>query len=140
MHFAKRVFLVAGVLGIPLVFPTYFLEGRSAEMDPPPINHPEFFYGLTSVVLVWQLVYLMIGTDPVRYRPMMLLAALAKGGFVLTILALFVAGRVRPFWLAFTSFDGVFTVLFLLAYAWTPAVWAATDPGARAEERERVGV
>jgi hypothetical protein len=70
-------------------------------------------------VLVWQLVYALIGSDPVRYRPVMPLAALAKGTFVVTLVALFAMARVHSQWLGFVAFDGTFTVLFLVAYART---------------------
>jgi hypothetical protein len=119
MPFAKRVYLVAGVAGSFLTAPAYFLEGLTARLNPPAVEHPEFYYGLVSVVLVWQLVCLLIGTDPVRFRPVMLLAALAKASFVGTLLTLFALGRIRLLWLPFMAFDGTFVVLFLVAYART---------------------
>jgi hypothetical protein len=73
------------------------------------------------------MVYALIGTDPARYRPMMLLAALAKGGFVITLAVLFAVGRINPLWLGFMAFDGTFAVLFLVAYARTPASWQSAD-------------
>jgi hypothetical protein len=120
MEFAKRVYVVAGVAGLFLTAPAYFLEGLTARLNPPAVEHPEFYYGFISVVLVWQLVYLLIGTDPVRFRPVMLLAALAKASFVGTLLTLFGLGRVRPFWLPLMAFDGTLLVLFLVAHARTP--------------------
>jgi hypothetical protein len=119
MRFAKGVYLLAGVLGVFLVAPAYFMEGSNATINPPAIEHPEFYYGFVGVVLVWQFVYLLVGSDPLRYRPIMLLAALAKGSFVVAIVTLFVIGRVHTFWLGLAAFDGTFAVLFLVAYAWT---------------------
>ena len=49
--------------------PNYFLETRLGEDYPPAITHPEFFYGFVGTCLAWQLAYLLIATDPVRYRP-----------------------------------------------------------------------
>lgn len=119
MQFAKRVYLVAGVAGIFLVAPAYFLEGLTATWNPPAVEHPEFYYGFIGVVLVWQFVYLLIGSDPVRFRPLMLLAAVAKGSFVVTLVTLFALERIRSQWLGFAAFDGTFVVLFLLSYART---------------------
>lgn len=119
MQLAKRVFLVAGGMGFLLVLPAYFVESFSAKLNPPAIEHPDFYYGFVGVVAVWQLVYWLIGTDPARYRPMMLPAALAKGSFVATLLALFAAGRANTIWVGFAVFDGTFSVLFLIAYVRT---------------------
>jgi hypothetical protein len=116
MRLAKWVFLLAGVSGILVVAPPFFLEGMSAEYDPPPVNHPEYYYGFFGVTLVWQLVYVLIGTDPARFRPVMLLAALAKTSFVVAVVALYVAGRVAPRMLGFATFDATWVVLFLVAY------------------------
>jgi hypothetical protein len=116
MRFAKRIYRVAGIAGLFLVVPAYFLEGWTATINPPAVEHAEFYYGFVSVVMVWQLVYILIGTDPLRFRPVMLLAAAAKGSFVATLLTLFSLGRIQPLWFGFAAFDGTFTLLFLLGY------------------------
>jgi hypothetical protein len=119
MRFAKTVYLAAGVLGLLQVAPAYFMESLTASWNPPAVEHPEFYYGFISVVLVWQLVYLLIGLDPIRFRPMMLLAALAKFSIVITFVLLYAYHRIRAQWLASAAFDGTFAVLFLVAYART---------------------
>jgi hypothetical protein len=119
MRFAKTVFLAAGVLGLLQVVPAYFMENQVATWNPPPIEHAEYYYGFISVVLAWQLVYLLIGLDPVRFRPVMLLAALAKFSIVITFVWLYAINRIRAQWLAAAAFDGTFAVLFLVAYART---------------------
>jgi hypothetical protein len=119
MQFAKTVFLAAGVLGLLQLIPAYFMEGVIATWNPPAVEHPEFYYGFIGVVLVWQLVYLLIGLDPIRFRPMMLLAALAKFSIVVTFGWLYAQNRIRAQWLASAAFDGTFAVLFLVAYART---------------------
>ena len=45
MRFAKWVFLLAGVSGVLMVAPLYFLEGRMGQDYPPPINHPHPDHG-----------------------------------------------------------------------------------------------
>ena len=72
MRFAKWVFLLAGVSGILLVVPPYFLERQTSEDYPPPITHPEYYYGFFGVTLAWQFLFLVIASDPVRYRRAML--------------------------------------------------------------------
>ena len=58
----------------------YFLEGQIAKHALPAITHPEFYCGFTGVTLVWQFENLLIGSEPERYRPVML-AALASSMF-----------------------------------------------------------
>jgi hypothetical protein len=61
----------------------------------------------------------MIGTDPVRFRPLMIPAIIEKVGYVATLVVLFADGRVS--WLDFQPVgpDGILGVLFLVAYATT---------------------
>src|SRR5262249_32193055 len=103
MRFAKWVFLLAGLTGVLLVAPPFSMEERFGRDNPPPINHPEFFYGFFGVTLVWQFLYMLIGSDPVRYRPVMLTAMLAKTSFVIAIAALYLLGRVPVLWVGFAS-------------------------------------
>jgi mannose-6-phosphate isomerase-like protein (cupin superfamily) len=116
MRFATRVFLLAGVSGVILVAPGFFLERWAAEIDPPAVSHPQYFYGFVGIVLVYQFLYLLIATDPVRFRPVMLFGALGKASFVAAVVILYVAGRTAPLWLGLASFDVFWVVLFLIAY------------------------
>ena len=120
MRFAKWVFLLAGLSGILLVVPPYFLERQTGEDDPPPITHPEHYYGFFGVTLAWQFMFLVIAADPVRYRRAMLPAMLEKAGFVVAILTLYAAGRVAGVWIGFASMDATWLVLFVVAYLRTP--------------------
>jgi len=116
MKFARRVFFVAGIFGVLLLAPWFFLESTWNERFPPPITHPEFFYGFTCTVFAWQLVYLLISVDPARYRPMMLLATLAKASFGVSMFVLLGLGRVPPSLAVGASIDLVFAALFIYAY------------------------
>ncbi len=62
------------MFGVLLVAPVYFLFDMAGRLDPPPITHPQFYYGFVGVARVFQFVYFVTGTDPVRYRPMMILS------------------------------------------------------------------
>src|SRR5262245_55624166 len=102
MTLAKRVFTVAAIYGVISVLPLYFLEDVNARLDPPAINHPEYYYGFLGVVLVWQAAYFLCGRDPIRFRPFMLLCASAKGVWALTALVLLLLHRCAPTILAAT--------------------------------------
>ena len=120
MQFAKWVFLIAGISGILVVLPPYFLEAKTGEDYPPPINHPEYYYGFIGVTLAWQFLFLVIGSDPVRFRPAMLPAMLEKASFAVAILLLYAAGRGAGVWIGFAAMDATWLVLFVVAYLRTP--------------------
>ncbi len=116
MQFARRVFLVAGIYGLIVLVPQYFLERRIGVDTPPAITHPEFFYGFIGVALAWQVAFLVIARDPVRYRLMMLPGILEKASFGVAAIALYAQGRLAPIMLAAGCGDLVFAVLFAIAY------------------------
>jgi len=51
--FARRVFLFAGVIGLLTLVPQYLMEARVGRDFPPPITHPEYFYGFVGVGMVF---------------------------------------------------------------------------------------
>jgi hypothetical protein len=126
MRFARWVFLLAGLSGVALLVPPYFLEERTGQDYPPPINHPEYYYGFLGVTLAWQLLFLVIAADPARLRPAMLPAMLEKLSFVAAIPVLYALGRVPAVWVAFASLDATWLVLFGVAYLKTPKDGAPT--------------
>src|ERR1700730_5923016 len=89
MRFAKIVFFVAGIYGLLILTPMYFLEDKIGRDTPPAITHPEHFYGVVGVALAWQVLFLVLSTDPVRYRAMILPAVLEKVGWGLALSVLF---------------------------------------------------
>jgi hypothetical protein len=111
--------LLAGASGVVLVLPPYFLETRTGIDYPPPINHPEYYYGFFGVTLAWQLMFLVIATDPVRYRLAMLPSMVEKARFVIAILTLYFLERVPAIWLGFATMDATWLVLFIAAYVRT---------------------
>ncbi len=119
MRFAKRLFLIAGVYGLLVLLPQYFLENKTGRDYPPPISHPEFYYGFIGVAVAWQLLFLIIAKDPHRYRPAMLAAVVEKAGFGVAVIVLFLQNRVASFLLIPGIIDMLFGVLFLIAYAKT---------------------
>lgn len=120
MRFARRVFTGAAVYGLLALAPQYFLEEKIGRDYPPPITHPEHFYGFVGVALAWQFLFLLIARDPVRYRPAMLVAVLEKLVFAVPAVALFFGGRVPAPVLGFGLIDLTLALLFLAAYRATP--------------------
>ena len=118
MKFARCVFTIAGIYGVIVVLPQYFLEHRFAQDLPPALTHPEHFYGFIGVTLAWQFVYLLIGTDPIRFRPVMPIAMLAKLSFGIACFVLYLQGRLAKIVLAASSVDLFLVILFGICF-WT---------------------
>lgn len=114
--FARRVFMFAGIYGLVVLLPQYFLEDRIGRDYPPPITHPEHFYGFVGLALVWQLAFLLIASDVVRYRPLMPIAVAEKAAFAIPTFLLFASGRVAAATTAVAGIDAVLGLLFLAAY------------------------
>ncbi|MFL5661277.1 MAG: hypothetical protein ACJ8BW_07980 [Ktedonobacteraceae bacterium] len=117
MKFAKIVFLVAGIYGLVVVAPLFLTEGALNATQPPAITHPEYYYGFACVTLVWQMLFLMLARDPLRYRPIMLMAVLEKASGIAFIL-LVLLHRSPPSMLI-GGVDVLLGILFLVAYART---------------------
>jgi hypothetical protein len=116
MKFAKIVFRVAGIYGLLVLVPQFFLEAKIGRDTPPPITHPEFFYGFICVAVAWQVLFLILSTDPVRYRPMMIPAMLEKIGFPIAVVVLYLQDRLAPTIFAPAGADLILFVLFILSY------------------------
>jgi hypothetical protein len=125
MRFAKIVFLIAGIYGLLILTPMYFLENRIGRDTPPAITHPENFYGFVGVALAWQVLFLVLSTDPVRYRPMILPSILEKVTWGTALIVLLSQGRLALSTFAIGSVDWIFAFLFLAAYFTTKLRHAA---------------
>jgi hypothetical protein len=99
MKFAKWTYLVAGIYGLLVLVPQYFLEEKNGRDYPPAINHPEYYYGFIGVAIAWQIVFLIISRDPKRYRLIMI-----------------ASDRVAGAVLAVGTIDMILGTLFLIAY------------------------
>lgn len=120
MTFAKRVFTGAGIWGLIVLPPLYFLKDTIGSASPPAITHPEFYFGFVAVAMAWQLAFFVIGSDPVRFRPLMLPAVFEKVGWVATLFVLYAQGHVAPSQLIFAGTDLTLGILFIVAFFKTP--------------------
>jgi len=120
MKFAKIVFWIAAIWGFLVITPLYFMFTLIGEKDPPPITHPAFFYGFVGLALVWQIAFIVIATDPIRFRPMMIPAILEKLVYAVPVMALVLQKRMHPTDLIFSATDLTLGALFLTAYLRTP--------------------
>jgi hypothetical protein len=116
MRFARLVFLIAGTWGIVVLTPLYATFDAVGRQYPPAITHPDFYYGFIGVALAWQIAFLVIGKDPIRFRPMMVPAILEKLGYVTTLTVLYAQGQLQLGQFAVAVPDLILGLLFILAF------------------------
>ena len=116
MAFGRRVLQIAGIYGLIVLLPQFFLENRIGHDEPPAITHPEFFYGFLGVGAAWQVAFLIMAQDPRRYRLMIIPSIIEKFSFGIAVVALFTMGRASGTVLGFAMIDLVLGLLFIEAY------------------------
>jgi hypothetical protein len=119
MKFASRAYLIAGIYGLIVMIPQYFTEARTGTDYPPAITHPEFYYGFVGAAVSWQIAFLVMSRDPVRYRLMMIPSILEKATFGVAVVILFLQQRTSSMILGFAIIDLTLGALFALAYVKT---------------------
>jgi hypothetical protein len=116
MKFAKVVFWVAGIWGLLVITPLYFLFDVIGRQDPPAITHPGFYYGFVGCALAWQIAFLFIAREPVRLRVMMIPSVVEKFTYCTAVIILVMQGRTNQRDLVFAATDLTLGVLFVVAY------------------------
>jgi hypothetical protein len=116
VKFAKMVFGAAGIWGILVITPLFFMFNLIGRQDPPPITHPGFYYGFVTAALAWQIAFFVIARDPVRFRPLIVPAVVEKFGYGIVVVTLVLQNRMRSSDLLFGCVDLLLGVLFLAAF------------------------
>lgn len=120
MLFSKWTFRLAGVYGLFVMIPQYFLEKKIGLDRPPAITHPEYFYGFVGLAVVWQVVFLVISTSPEKYRALMIPSILEKLSFGIPAMILYAQGRLSGAVLVFGFVDLTLGALF--AVSWVKSI------------------
>jgi hypothetical protein len=113
------VFIAAGVWGIVVLTPVYFLVDVTGRQYAPPADYPHFFYGFLLVTMAWQIAFLLIGLNPARFRVLMIPCVIEKLGYVATLAVLHAQGRISEADAMAAAPDLVWGVLFIAAYVKT---------------------
>jgi len=116
MKFAKTVFWIAGIWGVLVLTPLYFMFNLIGRQDPPAITHPGFYYGFVGTGLAWQFAFLIIARDPIRLRPIIPAAVVEKFTYGIAMIALYFQARIHPSDLVFAGVDLLLGMLFIAAY------------------------
>jgi len=116
MKLSKWVFRIAGIYGILVLLPLYFTEANPQMVPPPPLTHPEYYYGFAGVALAWQVVFLILSTDPLKYRLLMIPSVLEKFSFGGAVAMLYMAHRVGANMILPALIDTTLGILFVACF------------------------
>ena len=109
MKFARWIFWIAGAFGLAVIYPLYRVPGSPT------------YYGLVATVFAWQVAFFVIGSNPKRYRWLMIPAILEKALWMVTLVVLHTRGQIdRRTILANAATHGLLGVLFIIAFVITP--------------------
>jgi hypothetical protein len=121
MQMARHIFRWAGIYGLIVLAPMVFFEARFGQDNPPALTHVEFYYGFAALALAWQVAFLIIGSNPPRFRPLMIAAILEKFGWGAVAFGLTALGRAVPTsTLVLATIDVALGVAFVYARQLTP--------------------
>ena len=116
MKFSKIVFWAAGIWGLLVITPLYFMFDLIGTKDPPAITHPAFFYGFVGTAFAWQIAFIFIAANPVRFRPLMIPSVLEKLAYGIATAILLSQHRTRSSDLIFVVVDLTLAALFLTSF------------------------
>jgi hypothetical protein len=94
----------------------YFMETAHAGDHPPAIAHPEFYYGFVGVAIAFQLVFLIISRDPLKYQALILPSIFEKFSFAVAVALLLLAGRVSGMIVMGAAIDALLGTLFVVSW------------------------
>jgi hypothetical protein len=119
MRFARIVFVGAGIWGIVVLTPLFWLLDVTGRHYGPPTDYPHFFYGFLSVAMAWQIAFLVIGSNPPRFRLLMIPSVVEKLGFVGTVAVLYGQARISATDAQAAVPDLLLGILFIVAFVKT---------------------
>jgi transcriptional regulator with GAF, ATPase, and Fis domain len=93
----------------------------------------QFFYGFLSVAMAWQIAFLVIGSSPARFRPLMIPGIVEKFGHVVGVAVLYSQARISTTDAVAAGPDLLLGVLFIPAFAKTPAPALRRPPRTRGD-------
>jgi hypothetical protein len=116
MRLARIVFTFAGVWGVAVLTPLYWLVDVTGRRYGAPSDYPQFFYGFLSVAMAWQIGFLVIGSNPSRFRPLMIPSILEKCGHVSVLAVLYAKARISAADAQAAIPDLALGILFIAAF------------------------
>jgi hypothetical protein len=119
MRFAKYVFIAAGIWGIFVLTPFYWLVDITGRHYAPPTEYPHFFYGFFAITFAWQFAFLVIGSNPARFRLLIIPSIFEKFSYVVTLIVLYSQARISAADFQAIVPDAILGTLFVAALVTT---------------------
>jgi hypothetical protein len=116
INFARWIFRIAGILGLIEIVPLFFAAAMIGQSQPPAITHLEFYYGFAGIAFAWQIAFLIISRDPVRYVPLMPALFLEKLLFPVAVFALYAQRQVSAQMFPGPILDLAWLALFVVVW------------------------
>jgi hypothetical protein len=116
INFARWIFRIAGILGLIEIAPLFFAAAMIGQSQPPAITHLEFYYGFAGIAFAWQIAFLIISRDPVRYVPLMPALFLEKLLFPVAVFALYAQRQVSAQMFPGPILDLAWLALFVVVW------------------------
>ena len=115
MKLARWVFLIAGILGLIPVVPLVYTTMVKGETIPPDFASMGVFFSVSVFQYVcWQISYIILARDPVRFRSMMIPAFFVEITAPFNPFWLFLYGF--KFWISIAVVDILLAILFVVAF------------------------
>jgi hypothetical protein len=111
---ARYIFWTAGAWGVAVLL--FLLVDPDRAVAPGATGRPDFYYGFVGVGMAFQIAFWVIGADPLRFRPMMLVSVCEKFFYVASLTSLLAAHRAPARMTGAAVIDGFLGVLFLIAW------------------------
>ncbi len=114
MIFSKWVFRIAAIYGFIVLLPLYFIESDifSGVIYP----RSDFYYGFAGIALAWQVAFILIAQNPLKYKLFIIPGILEKVAYASCVYLLFYKGRIPPETLLFAGIDSAFCLLFCISW------------------------
>jgi len=119
MRFAKFAFIGAGIWGIVVLTPFFWLVDVTGRHYAAPTEYPHFFYGFFTITMAWQFAFLVIGSNPGRFRPLMIPSMFEKISYVILLLILYSRSRITTADVQAAVPDFILFVLFVMSFVKT---------------------
>jgi hypothetical protein len=115
MKLARWVFLIAGIFGLIPVVPLVYTTMVKGEAILPDFASMGSFFSVSVFQYVcWQISYIILARDPVRFRSMIILAFFVEITAPLNPLWLFLYGF--RLWISIAVVDFLLAILFVVAF------------------------
>lgn len=108
MRFARWSFWCAGIYGLIVLLPLY--------AQAPLGSASLWMFGFAGAAVATQLAYLLIGSDPPRYRMVIPVGIVAKLSFFVPVALLYVRGEVPGVMMGFALTDLALALLFAVNF------------------------